>query len=129
MELSIKEIITLCGFVSAGIWFYWTQKFKPRVEFDIDCDFFFPSNNSEEVIAEIRFIFRNKGLVQHTIKFLELSIHGLENDDVVKPSPDTQNVIFKEEIFKRHTVVPENAWGQTLQFTFRIFKLSKNAFI
>lgn len=108
MELSIKEIIAILGFLSAAIWFYWTQKFKPRVEFDVDCEFFQPGSDSDKLIAEIRFVFKNMGFVQHTIKYLELSVHGLMDESRIISDTETQNIIFKDKIFERSSIVPKN---------------------
>lgn len=107
MELSIKEIISLLGLLSAAIWFYWTQKFKPRVEFYVDCEFFQPSSDSDNLIAEIRFVFNNRGFVQHIIKHLELSVHGLIDESRIISNEKKQNVIFKDKIFDRNSVVPK----------------------
>lgn len=107
MDFSIKEILTLLGLLSAAIWFYWTQKFKPRVEFYVDCEFFRSSNDSDHLIAEIRFVFKNRGFVQHIIKHLELSVHGLMDDSRIICNEKNQNVIFKDKIFERRSVVPK----------------------
>lgn len=106
MEYSISEIISIIGLVSAGIWFYWTQKFRPRVEFDIDCEFFSSSESCEDLVAEIRLTFNNKGFVQHTLKKLELSVHGLSDLQVIKTKDKTHDVIFKEPLFERQTIIP-----------------------
>ena len=107
MEFGISEIITIAGFLSAGIWFYWTQKFKPRVEFDVDCRFFSLNEKSNILITEIRFIFSNKGFIQHTIKLLELSVHGLCGENPINVKLENNNVIFTGDILKRQSAIPK----------------------
>lgn len=107
MEFSVKELIAISGLIGAALWFLWTQKYKPRMEFDVDCEFFFPADNSHDIIAEIRFSFYNRGFVQHTIKKLELSVHGLKDNASVNVNPDNRNVIFSQAILKRQTVFPQ----------------------
>lgn len=109
MDLSINELITLAGFIGAGVWFYWTQKFKPRMEFDIDCGFFLPDAKSDDLIAEIRLILNNKGMVQHTIRRLELSVHGLSDNRRIETRPNTNDVMFEATILARQPAVP-NEW-------------------
>lgn len=106
--MDTNEILAIVGLLSAGIWFYWTQKFKPRVEFNIDCEFFFPREASGDVIAEIRLIFNNNGHVQQTLRKLELSIHGLLDQQNIEIKPNTNDVVFNERILPRQSIVPNN---------------------
>ena len=108
MELTIKEIIAVTGLLSGGAWFYWTQKFKPRVEFDIDCEFFFPREVVDDAIIEIRLVFNNMGHVQHTLRKLELSVHALGDIQELGVKPESNDVVFKERVLKRQSIVPDN---------------------
>lgn len=87
--------------LGGGWWFLYTTQFKPRVQFDLDCRVFPLNPKLESYLAEIWFVFENKGFVEHRLYDLSLSIHGLEPG-----SSSSTGRQFLQTLFPRQVVVP-----------------------
>ena len=48
-----------------------------RIQFDLECHFFRMQSEVEVYLAEVVFVFENKGFVEHRLYDLSLSVHGL----------------------------------------------------
>jgi hypothetical protein len=92
--------------LAAGIWFFRTAKSKRRVQIDIECSFFFLPSNTNTVIAEVKFIFVNKGYVEHRLYDLYLSIHRLGNEYTLSEKPDTKELEFSRGLLEKTKLVP-----------------------
>jgi hypothetical protein len=103
----LSGFLPIFTLLAAAIWFLWTEKFKPRIQFDIDCGFIFVNSNSSEVIAEIRLLFDNKGFVQHTLYNLEISVHGLNAAESLSVKEESKDLIFEKELLERSSAIPE----------------------
>ena len=73
------HVFSSCAILAAAWWFLYTTQFKPRVQFDVECRFF-PLQFSKTYVAEVSFVFENKGFVEHRLYDLSVSIHGLRGD-------------------------------------------------
>lgn len=101
---SLASIIAICA---AAWWFLVTTKFKPRIQFDLDCNFFRLEQNDKDLIAELQFIFENKGFVEHRLYNLNISVHTLESENELSSKEKTKELIFSKRILPQVCIVPK----------------------
>ena len=53
----------ILGLLAAGWWFLYTPQFKPRIQFDLECEI--RSIGSDMYLLGVLFAFENKGFVEH----------------------------------------------------------------
>ncbi|MCD4720219.1 MAG: hypothetical protein K8S13_10230 [Desulfobacula sp.] len=97
---NIYHFVATLSIICAGIWFFITNKYKQRIQFDIESNFI--RINDEESICEIQLIIENKGFLEYKIYDLALSVKGLPvctNGDVKK------DLDFTSSIFKTKRIV------------------------
>lgn len=104
----IKENLVLISALLTIIWFYWTEKHKPRLEFDINCKFINTDNANKDYIAEVQLILSNNGYVNKKLNKLELSVHTLEDYDFITEKEESKDIVFNKRILKRQSVIPDN---------------------
>jgi len=101
------SLASVIAIVAAAWWFLVTTKFKPRIQFDLDCKFFPLGQNADFLVAELQFIFENKGFVEHKLYNLNLSVHALESETALKRKERTNELVFKKRILEQISLVPE----------------------
>ena len=72
---AISDAVSAVGILAAGWWFLETNQRKQRVQFDLDCRFFDWLGRDGSILAEIWFVFENKGFVEHRLYDLLVSVH------------------------------------------------------
>ncbi len=100
IETALEALAIIC----AGWWFLYTTQFKPRIQFDIQCQAFALDLDKRIFLAEIALTFENKGFVEHRIHDLALSVHG-----ITYPDPKTgtsESADFTTCLFPRQVIVP-----------------------
>src|SRR4030095_2358144 len=101
-----SHIATILAVVAAGWWFLYTTQFKPRLQFDLDCHFV-AINKSDQLLAEIQFIFENKGFVEHRLWNLNVSVHALKSEQNLTAKKSTQELQFDERLLPAVQLVPK----------------------
>jgi hypothetical protein len=90
--------------ITAGAWwFFRTARDQQRIFFDVACTFFNIPGNSEMSIAQIEFVFENKGFVEHRIWDLTFSLHAIAED--VKTKNNTQDLVLDKPLYRRVPIV------------------------
>jgi hypothetical protein len=99
----VETLLTCLAFVATFGWFCRQAVIKPRIEFDVACEFFRLS--SEKVLAQVCFSFRNTGFVQHKIYRLGLSIYCASE---ALPQPKSnQEADFDRPLIDIASLVPQ----------------------
>ena len=99
------HLLSCFAIVAAGWWFLYTTQFKPRVQFDIECRFYPLDSLSQRYVAEVTFVFENKGFVEHRLYDLSLSLHGLRGKSSSSASADSGRT-FDVSLFPRQIIIP-----------------------
>ncbi len=94
------------GCVSTARPFIYTTQFKPRLQFDLDCHFV-ALRNSEQLLAEIQFIFENKGFVEHRLWNLNASVHAIKSEQNLTARRITHETEFDERLLPAVQLVPK----------------------
>lgn len=95
----------VAAIVAGGWWFLYTTQFKPRIQFDLECNFFQLPSVPKAYLVEVSFVFENKGFVEHRLYDLSLSIHGLSPKLISDPtSPDCR--AFRATLYEKRVIVP-----------------------
>ncbi len=81
---------------AAAYWFVVTGRKSPRVQFDLDCGFF--HLNEKSIVAELRFIFENKGFIEHRLFDLTVSVHGLKSNDNLNTDNKSKKILFERRL-------------------------------
>jgi hypothetical protein len=100
---SLGSLLALCA---AAFWFVRTAKAKQRIQFDLDCKIYALFGNPDEKVAEIQFIFENKGFVEHRIYDLTVSLHALESEQKLQTKSKTGELVFARRILGKTTLEP-----------------------
>ncbi|HEX8129226.1 MAG TPA: hypothetical protein VF527_09010 [Pyrinomonadaceae bacterium] len=103
----INDLISVLAIAAAAWWFFMTTKFKPRIQFDLGCDFLSLKGNDDALIAELQFIVENKGFVEHRLYHLHVSVHTLESEESLKEKEMTRELLFKKQLLPKVTIVPK----------------------
>jgi len=109
--ISIVLNILQCATIAGGVaWFFATTQFQPRAAFDVESAFF--RLNNDRLVAEVRFIFENKGFIDIFISDLAYTVHTLDdgglhakvgNDALVFP----RRLVPSDPAKRRASVIPE----------------------
>jgi hypothetical protein len=91
----IHNVLEGAVIISGLVWFFITAQANPRVAFDIDCAFFRPRANF--LVVELRFVFENKGFVEHFIRNLECSVHTVD-EQAPQIFADDEEFAFRRRI-------------------------------
>jgi hypothetical protein len=103
----VSSLATTAAILAAAWWFFVTTKYKQRIQFDIECNFLSLTTNRDFVIAELQFIFENKGFIEHRFYNLNVSVHSLESEDDLKEKDNTKELLFKKQLLPKVSIVPE----------------------
>jgi hypothetical protein len=104
--------ILQCAVILSGVsWFISTTQFQPRAAFDIACTFF--RINQNRLVAEVQFIFENKGFVDIYVDDLTYSIHTVGREQPPKTSSGDEikfaiRLIPSDRSRDRLPVIPES---------------------
>jgi hypothetical protein len=96
---TVQTVIQSAAIAAALLWFVVTAAFAPRIQFDVDVGFTRIETN--EIVAELRFIFENKGFVEHRIYRLKASVHRLGDRLEMKPGTAIERLALGERLFPR----------------------------
>lgn len=111
---NVREVLEIFALITGLLWFLYTAQFKPRISFDIGCAFFRP--RSDLLLAEMTFIFENKGFVEHFITKLVCTGYTLD-DEPLSVYDDTYEPVFTKRL------VPANSHkGKALNVMPRRFR-------
>jgi len=97
---------SLAAVVAAAIWFFTTSKFRRRVQFDLDCKIYEVADVPKVKITEIQLCFENKGLVDHRIRELTVSIHALLPERPLETKAETGELQFPRVLLDETNIVP-----------------------
>lgn len=100
----VASLASILAIVTAGGWFLYTTKFKPRLQFDVECRFL-PIAGAQALLAELDFVFRNTGFVEHRLWNVTVSVHALADESRVESVPDTREVQFSRRIVPKTQLV------------------------
>ena len=103
----ISDVISVLAIGAAAWWFLMTTKFKPRIQFDLDCKFLALNGNADSLIAELQFIFENKGFIEHRLYHLNVSAHTLESEESLREKEITRELLFKKQLLPKVSIVPK----------------------
>jgi hypothetical protein len=102
---TVSDAVSILAIGAAALWFLTTTKFKPRIQFDLDCNFLPINENNDSLIAELQFIFENKGFVEHRLYNLNVSVHTLQSDNDLPVKPVTKELLFNRQLLPRVSIV------------------------
>jgi hypothetical protein len=102
----LSDVISVLAIGAAAWWFLTTTKFKPRIQFDLDCNFLPLKENEDYFISELQFIFENKGFVEHRLYRLTVSVHALESEESLSEKEVTKELLFKKRLLSEVSLVP-----------------------
>jgi hypothetical protein len=102
-----SDAVSILAIGAAALWFLTTTKFKPRIQFDLGCNFLPINENNDSLIAELQFIFENKGFVEHRLYNLNVSVHTLQSENDLSVKPVTKELLFKRQLLPRVSIVPK----------------------
>jgi hypothetical protein len=97
---------SLAAILVAAIWFFMTRKFRRRIQLDLDCKIYDLASNPLKRVAEIQFCIENKGLVNHRMRELTVSIHSLQTDSQLEVKDKTGELVFPAVLLERTNIVP-----------------------
>jgi hypothetical protein len=100
----LVSVSSLAAVLAAAWWFLYTTQFKPRLQFDLDCRFI-ACEETQSRLAELHFIFENKGFVEHRLYDLNVAVHTLDRAGSLE-SRETGEVIFPVRLLSRTSIVP-----------------------
>jgi hypothetical protein len=103
----LSDAASFLAITAAAWWFLATTRFKPRIQFELDCQFFEIEASPDNVVAELQFIFENKGFVEHRLYNLLVSVHALGESSGVSERAETRELLFKEQILQKVSIVPK----------------------
>ena len=103
----ISKVASFAAIVAAAWWFFVTTKFKQRIQFDLGCSFHPLDTNADSVVAELQFIFENKGFIEHRLYNLNISVHTLESERELQEKEKTKELLFKKQLLPKVSVVPK----------------------
>jgi hypothetical protein len=101
------DIASIAAVLGAGAWFVYTTQFKQRLQFDVDCRFVRLPHNPRALLAELQFIFENKGFVEHRLWNLTVSVHALEEESRLEAKAATQEIQFQTRVLPKTELVPK----------------------
>ena len=104
---TVNAIASTLAILAAGGWFFYTNQFKQRIQFDVECRLLSLRTNNHSKIAEIALVFENKGFVEHRLWNLHLSVHDLACERYLTSKLDTRELEFKRHILPKIQLVPE----------------------
>jgi len=123
----ISAFATFVAILIGGGWFVYTWQLGRRSLFDLECSFYSLDKENNVVVAEIRFIVENKGLVKQDVYGFSLSVKGLESVEALEVDSSWKGLKFGRELF-REDVIPmqDAAVRPTIRRVFsHIIKLDK----
>lgn len=103
----LGNIVSVAAFSAAAWWFLATTKFKPRIQFDLECNFLEIDKSSDSLIAELQLIFENKGFVEHRLYDVNISIHTVHSTNDFEFRPETNELLFDKKLQSRVSIVPK----------------------
>ena len=101
------NVASIAAVIAAGGWFIYTSKFKQRLQFDLDCRFVPLAQNPRSLIAELQFIFENKGFVEHRLWNLTVSVHALDTESQLNVRSGNNEIVFHTRILPEKQLVPQ----------------------
>src|SRR4029453_7439911 len=101
------NIASIGAVIAAGVWFIYTTQFKQRLQFDVECRFAHLLENPRSLLAELQFIFENKGFVEHRLWNLTVSVHALETERQLRAKPDSNEINFPRRLLPQTQLVPK----------------------
>lgn len=104
----ISGIATAAAISAAALWFLITTKFRPRLQFDLGCNFLPLKENPSYVIAELQLIFENPGFVEYRFHNLNVSVHALESEDSFTKRDGTEELRFMKRLLPQTELVQKN---------------------
>ena len=115
-------LILLGGVAWAVIRFRVEGRFRPRIEFDIDCNFLGPQNDS--YISEFRIRIHNKGALRREFRRIVLRVRGIRSDESIEEWERREpRVHFPLKIFEANVIAEDYGYvfvepgvSQTLTF-------------
>jgi hypothetical protein len=108
-----KDVAEIAGHtasvIAAIVGAYWfiSNTIKPRIQFDLDCAFLPIRENPSELVVELRFVFENKGFMEHRLYNLNVSVHACESGQKPKEKDVTKELQFSQRLLSKVQVVPE----------------------
>jgi hypothetical protein len=106
---TIISLVQLIVVIVGAIWAYFRFRrenpLHPRIEFDLDCKFFTPQDNS--YLTAITVSASNKGNVEHKFSEIRLRILGIKNNQPLEEFAKYPPMVeFPVEIMKGVNIVP-----------------------
>ena len=103
-DQAIYHFVATVSIICAGIWFLVTNKYKQRIQFDIDAKFI--RANNRETVCEIQLILENKGFLEYKIYDLALSVKGMTADSAKTTQVGAyQGINFTVPVFETQRIV------------------------
>jgi hypothetical protein len=103
-----RNVASILAVVAAACWFLYTTQFKRRLQFDLDCRFVPLQQNPDRTVAELQFIFENKGFVEHKLWNLNVSVHALDAEDKLTAKEATREIQFWCRLLPEIQLVPKD---------------------
>lgn len=103
-----NSVGSLAAILAAATWFLATRKFRRRIQLDIDCKIYGLPGNPLKNVAEIQLCMENKGLVNHRIRELTVSVHSLKHESELDLKPTTGELIFPKTLLPKTNIVPKD---------------------
>lgn len=101
----ISSVATTVAITAGALWFLITTKFRPRLQFDLGCNFVPLKSNPDYLIAELQLIFENPGFIEYRFHNLNVSVHALEREDVFTRKDTTDELVFKTRLLPETEIV------------------------
>ena len=83
---------------------------RGNIEFNIsllDCRFICLQQSPDRMLAELQFIFENKGFVEHKLWNLNVSVHTLDAEDKLTAEEATRAIRFGYRLLPEIQLVPK----------------------
>jgi hypothetical protein len=103
-DVSVGACTVLAALATAW-WFFYTNQIKQRIQFDVELNVIAPGTGTKSQIAEIAFIFENKGFVEHYIWDLKASVHTLQNPLQLTSKKQNNELIFDRCLLSKTNLV------------------------
>jgi hypothetical protein len=102
-----SNVGSLLAIIAAAAWFVSSNKFRRRIQLDVDGKVFALPGNPDRKVLEIQICLENKGFIDHKIKKLTISVHALESETKLEIKERTGELIFKYALLKETNIHPE----------------------
>lgn len=95
----VAHVATALAAMAAAWWFFRSSRAKPRLVFDLDCQFLPLRGNPGQLVAELQMIIENKGSITHVVRELFISVYTLKSEEELQEeNAKTKALLFSKPV-------------------------------